>query len=179
MKKMNNKGFSLVELIVVVLIMAIIAVALAPQVMKWVENSRISTDATNYESMIENLQLAIADKDVYKFISADTANTEIPACISTKGASIGTTAASLLAAGTPVTTKPTATTFTSADAASYINWALTKIDASWTKIAKKASAEPVSGKDYYEITITCGKQANVKRSETQNPDKLKDGTDLS
>ncbi|MCI5848904.1 MAG: type II secretion system GspH family protein, partial [Lachnoclostridium sp.] len=34
--KKNNKGFSLVELIVVVLIMAIIAVALAPQVMKWV-----------------------------------------------------------------------------------------------------------------------------------------------
>lgn len=42
--KRNNKGFSLVELIVVVLIMAIIAVALAPQVMKWVENSRIAKD---------------------------------------------------------------------------------------------------------------------------------------
>ena len=178
MKKMNNKGFSLVELIVVVLIMAIIAVALAPQVMKWVENSRISTDATNYESMIENLQLSIADKDVYKFISADTANTEIPVCISTKGASIGTACADNLAAGTPQTTKPTATTFTAADAASYINWALTKIDASWTKIAKKASGL-ASSKDYYEITITCGKQANVKRSDNYNPDKLKDGTDLS
>ena len=33
-KKRNNKGFSLVELIVVILIMAVIAVALAPQVMK-------------------------------------------------------------------------------------------------------------------------------------------------
>ena len=53
MKKMNNKGFSLVELIVVVLIMAIIAVALAPQVMKWVENSRKSTDIENYNALIE------------------------------------------------------------------------------------------------------------------------------
>lgn len=43
-KDRNNKGFSLVELVVVVLIMAIVAVALAPQVMKWVENSRISSD---------------------------------------------------------------------------------------------------------------------------------------
>jgi prepilin-type N-terminal cleavage/methylation domain-containing protein len=46
-KKRNNKGFSLVELIVVVLIIAIIAVALAPQVMKWVGTARTSTDANN------------------------------------------------------------------------------------------------------------------------------------
>ena len=52
-KKMNNKGFSLVELIVVVLIMAIIAVALAPQVMKWVNNSRVSSDVAMYETRSE------------------------------------------------------------------------------------------------------------------------------
>ena len=64
MKKMNNKGFSLVELIVVVLIMAIIAVALAPQVMKWVENSRLSTDCETYDQMISNLQIALTDKNL-------------------------------------------------------------------------------------------------------------------
>ncbi len=66
MKKMNNKGFSLVELIVVVLIMAIIAVALAPQVMKWVENSRLSTDADTYDGLIANIQVALTDKEAYK-----------------------------------------------------------------------------------------------------------------
>ena len=58
MKKMNNKGFSLVELIVVVLIMAIIAVALAPQVMKWVENSRKSNDIENYNALVEAANVA-------------------------------------------------------------------------------------------------------------------------
>jgi type IV pilus assembly protein PilA len=72
MKKMNNKGFSLVELIVVVLIMAIIAVALAPQVMKWVENSRKSTDCNNYDSVVSAVNLAIADEDVMKEVGTST-----------------------------------------------------------------------------------------------------------
>ena len=64
MKKMNNKGFSLVELIVVVLIMAIIAVALAPQVMKWVENSRKSNDIEAYNAVLEACNVAAADETV-------------------------------------------------------------------------------------------------------------------
>ena len=59
--KKNNKGFSLVELIVVVLIMAIIAVALAPQVMKWVGKSKTSSDVSNYESIVSNVQLALTE----------------------------------------------------------------------------------------------------------------------
>jgi len=66
MKKMNNKGFSLVELIVVVLIMAIIAVALAPQVMRWVENSRKSNDIEAYGSLVNALQVAGTDEEVLK-----------------------------------------------------------------------------------------------------------------
>ncbi len=59
--KKNNKGFSLVELIVVVLIMAIIAVALAPQVMKWVDKSRQATDVSNYDALISVAQLALVE----------------------------------------------------------------------------------------------------------------------
>ena len=64
--KKDNKGFSLVELIVVVLIMAIVAVALAPQVMKWVENSRKATDVTNYGHVAEALEVAYAKEEIYK-----------------------------------------------------------------------------------------------------------------
>lgn len=54
--KRNNKAFSLVELIVVVLIMGIIAVALAPQVMKWVKTSRENSD-TYYAKSIKSAVL--------------------------------------------------------------------------------------------------------------------------
>ncbi len=67
MKKVvkNNEGFSLVELIVVVLIMAIIAVALAPQVIKWVENSRIASDLETRSDIEKMCQLAIANEDIF------------------------------------------------------------------------------------------------------------------
>jgi len=70
MKKMNNKGFSLVELIVVVLIMAIIAVALAPQVMKWVENSRKSTDIENYNALVEAANVASTNEAFLKVVDS-------------------------------------------------------------------------------------------------------------
>lgn len=66
--KKNNKGFSLVELIVVVLIMAIIAVALAPQVMKWVNESRKSADASTYDSVVAAAQDALAVEDVWNAV---------------------------------------------------------------------------------------------------------------
>lgn len=43
-EKMNDKGFSLVELIIVIAIMAVLVVVLAPQYLKYVERSRNSTD---------------------------------------------------------------------------------------------------------------------------------------
>ncbi|MDF2801615.1 MAG: prepilin-type N-terminal cleavage/methylation domain, partial [Anaerocolumna sp.] len=39
-KKSNNKGFSLVELIIVIAIMAILSGALAPQLIKYLDKSR-------------------------------------------------------------------------------------------------------------------------------------------
>lgn len=59
--KKNNKGFSLVELIVVILIMAIIAVALAPQVMKWVDESKVSADNSNKAILKSTVDAAVAD----------------------------------------------------------------------------------------------------------------------
>ena len=59
--KKNNKGFSLIELIVVVLIIGVIGIALAPQVMKWVDTSKINTDVNNAESLQSSVQAALAD----------------------------------------------------------------------------------------------------------------------
>ena len=42
--KKNNKGFSLVELIVVVLILGILAVAVTPQIMTWIDKSHVAKD---------------------------------------------------------------------------------------------------------------------------------------
>lgn len=61
MKRKNNKCFSLVELIVVVLIMGIIAVALAPQVMKWVGTARTNSDENTKKDIKSAVNIAVAD----------------------------------------------------------------------------------------------------------------------
>lgn len=63
----NNKGFSLVELIVVVLIIAIIAVALAPQVVKYVGQSRTNVDKNNAATIKSAVQVAVADYQAQGF----------------------------------------------------------------------------------------------------------------
>ncbi len=57
----KDKGFSLVELIVVVLIMGIITMALAPQVMKWVAAARASADARVKDNLKSVGQAAVAE----------------------------------------------------------------------------------------------------------------------
>ena len=69
-KKNDNKGFSLVELIIVVAIMAILLGLLAPQYLKYVEKSRKSADASNLDEMVRAIQIYAADAEVT--LPADT-----------------------------------------------------------------------------------------------------------
>lgn len=61
--KLNNKGFSLVELIIVIAIMAVLIGVLAPQYIKYVERSRESADLDNYQTIASALQVNAADTD--------------------------------------------------------------------------------------------------------------------
>ena len=60
-ERMNNKGFSLVELIIVIAIMAVLIGVLAPQYLKYVNKSKVSTDITNAEEIANAVNVAIAD----------------------------------------------------------------------------------------------------------------------
>lgn len=64
MKKMNNKGFSLVELIIVIAIMAILVGVLAPQYLKYVEKSRKSSDMDQLDSIYTACSTAASDADI-------------------------------------------------------------------------------------------------------------------
>lgn len=64
-KKLNNKGFSLVELIIVIAIMAVLIGVLAPQYMKYVERGRVASDNDNI----------LAVEDAIKVLYVDPTNT--------------------------------------------------------------------------------------------------------
>ena len=59
----NNKGFSLVELIVVIAIMAVLVGVLAPLFIRYVEKAREGTDLQNLDSIITTVEAYYSDKE--------------------------------------------------------------------------------------------------------------------
>ena len=68
-KKKDNKGFTLVELVIVVAILAILVGILAPQYTKYVEKSRKAADAANLENLVTGVKVAAADGN-YDIVSS-------------------------------------------------------------------------------------------------------------
>lgn len=62
-KRMNDKGFSLVELIIVVAIMVILVAILAPTYLKYVEKSRVASDQQTVVEFIDAMQVVASDPD--------------------------------------------------------------------------------------------------------------------
>ncbi len=98
--KTSNYGFSLVELIVVVLIMGILTVVLTPTVMQWLDKSRIAVDRNSLAAVKSAASLTFMDEGIFSSsqgkkititIKDDTDGTKIEApntILSTNGRSV-------------------------------------------------------------------------------------------
>lgn len=63
-KSLTNKGFSLVELIIVVAIMAVLIGVLAPQYLRYVEKSRLQRDNTSIGEIADVIKMMSADENL-------------------------------------------------------------------------------------------------------------------
>ncbi|MCM1282459.1 MAG: type II secretion system GspH family protein [Muribaculaceae bacterium] len=71
-KRENNKGFSLVELIVVITIMAVLMVVLAPAMLRYVEKTRVQKDESAVSEVVRTIELALTDDKLYTEAGGDT-----------------------------------------------------------------------------------------------------------
>ena len=63
--KINNKGFSLVEIIVIVAIMIVLLAILTPSLLKYVENSRVQKDDSTMDELCHGVMLALSDSEIF------------------------------------------------------------------------------------------------------------------
>lgn len=76
-KRGNNKGFSLVEIIIAIAIMAILAGALAPQLIRYIGQSRRSTDVEMAQTIATAVNTALTQELAFD----DAADTYLSQCV--------------------------------------------------------------------------------------------------
>ena len=74
---MKNKGFSLVELIIVIAIMAILAAAIAPALIRYIDKSRKADDVTAGGTINSAVSAALANEDAYDDVQQHAGNAVI------------------------------------------------------------------------------------------------------
>ena len=93
-KQKNNKGFSLVELIVVIAIMAVLVGVLAPQLIMYVEKSREATDIQTCDNIATALKTYYADEEVDESATDNTVTVTL-----TNKNEVGTSVTAVVEAG--------------------------------------------------------------------------------
>lgn len=68
--KKDNKGFTLVELIVVIAIMAILAVAMTPKLTQYLDKAKVATDEEIINTINTAVKIALIDEDAYATVGA-------------------------------------------------------------------------------------------------------------
>ncbi|MEG2452687.1 MAG: prepilin-type N-terminal cleavage/methylation domain-containing protein, partial [Clostridium sp.] len=76
MKKKNNKGFSLIELIIAIAILVILTGLLAPQFMRYMEKSREAKDMQVLDTVYSGVQVALANEKAYDEVQTDAAKAD-------------------------------------------------------------------------------------------------------
>lgn len=82
-KTTKNDGFSLVELIIVIAIMAVLAGAMAPALIRYIDKSRKADDLTSAKAIKTAIEVAMADETVFETLTVGCSGN--PSCTDMDG----------------------------------------------------------------------------------------------
>ena len=135
-KQKNNKGFSLVELIVVIAIMAVLVGVLAPQFIKYVEKSRQSTDMQSVQQLKSSVETDISDNEDVTSVSIEIN---------------GKTATTKISAGTTTVTPSTSSATLKSSGWPTITYTLDPGTGAWSTTSTKTTNEKTPNKNMNEV----------------------------